>query len=371
MSKAGSVYYVDRGGRGECHCEGNHREGFFFYSFFLSPLASGGQAPAPQHTTHTSLTMASPEPDPTAPPRRGKFLSIPTPTQSSSITPGVVSSLPPLSSSSQTRGKFLENKQHASSITSASDVGGGGNCDASSELDAHDDVIRENVRDMKVSSAARREEIECRRRSVLADLDDAEEIVLALLETASAVASALSEMTTARSKKRHGGEGRRNNAENGDGATTGGGGDTFEELATNVRVGGAVYSSGVRRLHELLAPHAHYVKSLNERDGRASDDNGKRSNDSSTVTSPGGAIPTDGARCGIVEEATSNMYAVRVKNRLAMERCEVLRQMIQLEEDEIPREGNEDVRVEAPSDVDTAGSKRKHDSIEIRGSSVV
>jgi hypothetical protein len=36
----------------------------------------------------------------------------------------------------------------------------------------------------------------------------------------------------------------------------------------------------------------------------------------------------------IIEEATSNMYAVRVKKRLVMERCEVLRQMIQLEEDD-------------------------------------
>jgi len=71
----------------------------------------------------------------------------------------------------------------------------------------------------------------------------------------------------------------------------------------------------------------------------------------------------------MVGDATSNVYAVRVKRRLAMERCEILRQMIQLEEEdeEVSREEdceNGTVAEVPPRNGDAAGSKRKHDSIE-------
>ncbi|KAL3808477.1 hypothetical protein ACHAXA_000890 [Cyclostephanos tholiformis] len=295
--------------------------------------------------------MESHESAPAAAPRRGKFLShVPTPPLSSSSVPLASSSS---SSSTQTRGKFLENK-HASSIASVSDAGGIGDA---SERDRHDD-IKSIVRNLKTAAASRRGAIEYQRRSVLNDLDTAEEIVLALLESASDVASALSEMTTARSTKGHGE--RRSEVED-EGAS---GGDSFEDLVARVRSGGAVYSSGVKRLHELLAPHAHYVKSLNERDGGASADDRNRSNESLAVASPEAAITKDSALCRTVEEAASNMYAVRVKNRLAMERCEVLRQMIQLEEDEVTKEGHEGNIVDLTQNADAASSKRKHDSID-------
>jgi hypothetical protein len=254
--------------------------------------------------------------------------------------------------SPQTRGKFLGNRP-ASSIPSGSDARGIGDA---AERDSLDD-LRSNVRILKTAAASRRRAIECQRRLVLDDLDTAEDIVLALLESASAVAGALSEMTTARSTKSH--DERRSGGED-EGAS---GGDSFEDLATRVRSGGAVYSAGVKKLHKLLAPHAHYVKSLNGRDGGASTNGGQRSNERLAVSLPSAAGSKDGALGRIVEEATSNMYAVRVKKRLAMERCEILRQMIQLEEDEV-REDYEGEGVKRPQNADAAGSKRKHDSIE-------
>ena len=103
------------------------------------------------------------------------------------------------------------------------------------------------------------------------------------------------------------------------------------------------------------------MKSLNDRDGGASADGGRRSDDGPVAASPGAAGPEDGAHGGMVEEATSNVYAVRVKRRLAMERCEILRLMIQLEEDEeVSREDCENGGAEVPRN----GEKRKHDSIE-------
>lgn len=62
----------------------------------------------------------------------------------------------------------------------------------------------------------------------------------------------------------------------------------------------------------------------------------------------------------IVEEATSNMYAARVKKRLAKERSEILSEMIRLEEAE-GGSGNQTEQMKI--DEDTAGSKRKHESI--------
>ncbi len=206
---------------------------------------------------------------------------------------------------------------------------------------------------LKTTAASRRGAIECRRRSVLDDLDAAEDVVLALLESASGAAAALSGMTIASWPTKGSIDGR-------------GGveGELFEDLAARVRRGGAAYSAGVKRLHELLAPHARYVKSMGDRDGGASADGGRRSDDGSVAASLGAAGSEDGARGGMVGEATSNVYAVRVKMRLAMERCEILRQMIQLEEDELSREDCENGRAELPWNGDAAGSKRKHDSIE-------
>lgn len=311
------------------------------------------------------LTMASSpaEPAPAAAPRRGKFLSVPAPPPSSSSAPDASSS----SSSSQTRGKFLEN------TASGSDAGGVVG-DASERRDSQHGDLMTTVRKLKIASSSRRMDIELRRRSVLDDLDAAEDVVLALLESASGAAAALSGMTTARlpttKDRRHGDN---NNIRSV--GSEGGGGGSFEDLAAKVRRGGAAYSAGVKKLHKLLAPHARYVKSLNDRDGgvaSSADYGRRRSDDGPVVAASSGAAagPEDGgARGGMVGDATSNVYAVRVKRRLAMERCEILRQMIQLEEEdeEVSREEDCENGIVAelpPRNGDAAGSKRKHDSIE-------
>lgn len=250
--------------------------------------------------------------DPVAPkaavPRRGKFLSGP--------------ALPPPSSSNPGNTRSLGGPLHISpGTTYARNIGDAAVIDSTEDLRAH-------VHNLKSMAAARRRAIESQRKSVLDDLDEAEDIVLALLESASSVAEALSEMTIARSSTKRHGE-RRNGGVDG---------DSFEDLVTRVRSSGVGYSAGVKKLHQLLAPHAHYVKSLNLSEiGTSTDGREDRSNSNGILGAASSISVSDSLVGGpfgrIVEETTSNMYAVRVKMRLAMERCEVLRQMIQLEDD--------------------------------------
>jgi hypothetical protein len=276
-----------------------------------------------------------------AAPRRGKFLSGPAqlPSEGSS------------SSSSSSPGG-----PHLSSSAGTANAGG---------TDGYDDILHDHsiedlkahVHNIKTMATVRRKAIESQRKSVLDDLDKAEDVVLALLELASGVTSALSDMTTASTTKtrRHGCSSELTNNVEEDGREDNNnynakqqlGGKSFEELATRVSSGSAGYSTGVKKLHTLLAPHAHYVKSLNNSNKVTStngtDNGGERSTTSNnygslmTATTSSSIVSNskDGNDFGkIIKEATSNLYSVRVKKRLVMERCEVLRQMIQLEEED-------------------------------------
>lgn len=259
------------------------------------------------------------------------------------------------------RGKFLSGPAQLPSEGSSSSSSSGGpqlSSAGTANTGGNDDVLhdhskvedlRAHVHNVKTMATARRKVIESQRKLVLDDLDKAEDVVLALLELASGVTNALSDMTTASTIKtrRHGGSELTNNGKEGreeeDNNARQLGGKSFEELATRVSAGSGGYSRGVKKLHSLLAPHAHYVKSLtnnNRLTSNGTNNSGERSTSnncgnlmaatsSSTVSNS-----KDGNVFGkIIEDATSNMYAVRVKKRLVMERCEVLRQMIQLEED--------------------------------------
>jgi hypothetical protein len=282
-----------------------------------------------------------------AAPRRGKFLAGPAqlPSEGSSS-----------SSSSSPGGSHLS--------SSAGTANAGGTADGYDGI-FHDHSIEDlkaHVHNIKTMATVRRKAIESQRKSVLDDLDKAEDVVLALLELASGVTSALSDMTTATSSStttttttttrqsgsseltnnvEEGGEGDNNNARQQLG------GKSFEELATRVSSGSAGYSTGVKKLHTLLAPHAHYVKSLTNSNKLTSTNGTDNGGERSTTFNNYGSLMTaatsssivsnskDGNDFGkIIKEATSNMYAVRVKKRLVMERCEVLRQMIQLEEED-------------------------------------
>ncbi|KAL3772066.1 hypothetical protein ACHAWU_008088 [Discostella pseudostelligera] len=252
--------------------------------------------------------MSSTENAPAAAPRRGKFLSAPAPSFQSSAAPNAPP--PP----SQTRGKFLGKipATSATNLLAASTGSSAGDAD-------HDSIdnLRAYVHSCKVAAASRRKLISAQRQTVIDDMDAAENIVLSLLDIASDVAGALSDMTTAKSKKRH--EERSieedRNVE-----------DTFEDLTAKVRSSGAVYLAGVKCLHKLLAPHSNYVKSLNKPGGEDNADDKVNSHNRSGA--PNNAFSK------IVAESISNMHAVRVKQRLAIERCEILREMIRLHDEE-------------------------------------
>jgi len=273
----------------------------------------------------------------------------------------MASTVAPKSVAPRLRGKFLSGPAQLPSEGSSSSSSSGGpqlSSAGTANTGGNDDVLhdhskvedlRAHVHNVKTMATARRKVIESQRKLVLDDLDKAEDVVLALLELASGVTNALSDMTTASTIKtrRHGGSELTNNGKEGreeeDNNARQLGGKSFEELATRVSAGSGGYSRGVKKLHSLLAPHAHYVKSLtnnNRLTSNGTNNSGERStsnNCGNLMAATSSSIVSnskDGNVFGkIIEDATSNMYAVRVKKRLVMERCEVLRQMIQLEED--------------------------------------
>jgi len=266
---------------------------------------------------------------------RGKFLSAPSQSQLSNTSNDTPSS-------SQTRGKFLGKKPVSPGgglNTASSSIGGNGDTVESTTQ------LKDHIHNSKIAAAARRKAIAGQRQLVLDDLNEAENIVLSLLECASDVSSALSEMTTAKSKNRKRDESSSDAAEKT-------GERSFEDLTAEVRSNGVGYLAGVKKLHKLLAPHSSLVKSYKNHDrGETSSTGESDKQQSLAVTSAAGG--TNSTSSKLVEEATSNMYAVRVKKRLAMEKSEILRDMIRLEELEEEGETQQSGVVEENDSADT------------------
>lgn len=187
----------------------------------------------------------------------------------------------------------------------------------------------------------RRRAISSSRDELFRDLDEAETIVLALLKCASEVSESLSKMTTAKSRQQDDKE---------DGNTMANGGESFEQLATQVRSNGVGYLAGVNKLHKLLSPHAELVKSYRNHsataalngnsnlEGAASSSiettNANVQQQQATQQSSSGITSFDPNSSEIIRMATCSMYAARVEKRLAEERREILKEMIRLEEEE-------------------------------------
>jgi len=157
------------------------------------------------------------------------------------------------------------------------------------------------------------------------------------------VSESLSKMTMARSRHQQHDDEESNN-DNREGASS------FEQLSTQVRSNGVGYLAGVTKLHELLAPHASLVKSYRNHSSAATandsntnnNTNGAAAGSSDETTNNTNGQPTQQSSelasfnpnsSEIVKMATSNMYAARVEKRLAVERREILREMIRLEEE--------------------------------------
>ena len=110
---------------------------------------------------------------------------------------------------------------------------------------------------------------------------------------------------------------------------------TFEELSAQVRSNGIGYLAGVTKLHELLKPHASLVKAYRHHHSAAISgvDNTKGQQQQPPQQQSSSDIATlTGSNSEFVKMVTSNMSAARVEQRLAIERRDILREMIRLEE---------------------------------------
>ncbi|KAL3794027.1 hypothetical protein HJC23_008915 [Cyclotella cryptica] len=250
-------------------------------------------------------------------PRRGKFLSPPQPSPSKPPDKPAATIKPAAS-----RGKVLRKTLISPSSThSTSTSGGAHGSDADRDSLAN---LRIAVHQAKEAAATRRKEVSAQRDRVFDDLEKAETIILSLLDRASEVAHALSEMTSA---KLSAGQGKADST-------------SFDELAAKIRGDGVGYLAGVKKLHQLLAPHASFVKTIYGRDTK-------------NVNGASGKLSD-----AVIKKATSNMYAARVEKRLALERSAILKEMIRLEELESAGDARDMVGTSPP------GIKRKHESLE-------
>lgn len=197
-------------------------------------------------------------------------------------------------------------------------------------------------------ASTRRKVISSSRNQLFQDLEEAENIVLALLHCASEVSYSLSSMTTAKSRHHQQQELKSEEDDDCDGEQSKKDNKTtqltFEELSAQVRSNGIGYLAGVTKLHELLKPHASLVKAYhNHRHHTAAisgvdDTKGQQKQQSQQQTSSDIATLT-GSNSKLVKMVTSNMSAARVEQRLAIERRDILREMIRLEELEQEDEG--------------------------------
>jgi hypothetical protein len=106
----------------------------------------------------------------------------------------------------------------------------------------------------------------------------------------------------------------------------------FEELSTQILSSGVGYLAGVTKLHSLVAPHASLVKAYRNHHQQQSE--------VATVTAAN--IGSNTNINDIVKMVTSKMLAVRLEKRLAIERREISREMIRLEEMERDDGGRDD-----------------------------
>ncbi|KAL7452498.1 hypothetical protein ACHAWC_004228 [Mediolabrus comicus] len=298
-----------------------------------------------------------------AAPRRGKFLSAPPPAAAvSSSSPSITSKA---ASPPKSRGKFL-GQSSSTTATSATTAAASTNASLSSANNAavstatiQDEnslsTLKSQIQQAKMVASTRRKVISSSRNQLFQDLEEAENIVLALLHCASEVSDSLSSMTTAKSRHHQQqqqkseeddeGDEEQSKTNNNNKTTTQ---LTFEELSAQVRSNGIGYLAGVTKLHELLKPHASLVKAYRHHhhhhtaaiSGAGVDDTkGQQQQQQVQQQSSSDIATLTGSNSELVKMVTSNMSAARVEQRLAIERRDILREMIRLEELEKDGEG--------------------------------
>ena len=207
-------------------------------------------------------------------------------------------------------------------------------------------TLKQQIHQARIVASTRRRAISSSRDEIFSDLEQAETIVLALLQCASEVSESLSKMATARSRHLIDDDDHRDGDNNNNDDTNEE--ESFEQLASQVRANGVGYLAGVTKLHGLLTPHAELVKSYRNHSAAtaaASALNGNQNETSSSDTTDNNGqlkqsseiASFDPRSSEIVQMATSNMYAARVEKRLAVERMEILKEMIRLEEEEMTK----------------------------------
>lgn len=155
-----------------------------------------------------------------------------------------------------------------------------------------------------------------KRHGVFGDLDNAERLVMDILSIATSTSEAFSGL--AQSTQIVASE------ENGEDETLKQNG---RQLQHRIRKNGQEYLSKIKKIHDLLAPHASLVKSY----GNLQESIEKKTSDLPTST----AADSTTEKVEGVTSMKNNMYVSRLEMRFAIERKNLLREMVRLEEAEV------------------------------------
>jgi len=176
-----------------------------------------------------------------------------------------------------------------------------------------------------------------RQSKIFADIDEAEALALELLSLASSTAKALSDLT--------------------DGDSSG----SSRNLEALVKSNGDLYLDKVKKIHDLITPHAELVVAYRN---HAIDIGGKLESIKPTdkdllVQRKSVDLSGDKKEENRKESEHYNMYAARVEMRLAMERRDILNELLRLEKEEA--EAVDDISVVTG---DVSSQKRKRDELQ-------
>ena len=214
-----------------------------------------------------------------------------------------------------------------------------GSKDPSSDATAAPQITKETL-------TAKRSKL--KRHEVFNDLDNAERLVMNILTIATSTSEAFSSLALNAQIM--------DSEENGKDETVK---QNARHLQHRIRKNGQEYLSKIKKIHDLLAPHASLVKAYG---------NLQESTEEKTTS-----LPSSAAVASTTEEADgamrmdNDMYVSRLEMRFAIERRNLLRQMVCLEEGEISSDEEDMASASIKSEpLITNGSqnaKRKRDDL--------
>jgi len=199
-----------------------------------------------------------------------------------------------------------------------------------------------------------------KKNQALLDLDKAESIVLDLLHVCSDTTEQFAALTDGD------GDGNNNNGNgsgmNGDESSS----HSSEDRVARIQKNGIEFQNKVKEIHDLLAQHAKLVVNYsNEEKAKAPSTATAKTTNNAPAPAAAVAVAAEETSIGEKKEKDHNMYASRLEMRLAIERRNLLQDLLKLEKERLGQNNTSSMAGGGDDDVTTSENattqKRKRD----------